>query len=173
MDVDYLEELIAELGLDNRDDDDSVVESETEGSSSGEESDNEDENCDELGFKTKPIRSGSNRFTANDTLQHLINNVLTDEQRQALRRGECFFCQKTGHFYWTCPRRKEYLKRKGKTSMASGSSKRSSKGKQSTSKTGNKPRTKKGRKKESKDPNVMVYNIEDEEDVFGEYFESD
>ena len=85
-------------------------------------------------------------------------NYLTDEQRTALRNGECFFCHKKGHFFRTCPARKAYLNQKGKTSMAKRSKpfKSGPKGKGKG--------TRKGSKSKPVDPNAMVYNMENDSD---------
>ena len=85
-------------------------------------------------------------------------NYLTDEQRTALRNGECFFCHKKGHFFRTCPARKAYLNQKGKTSMAK---------KTKPFKSGPKGKgkgTRKGSKSKPVDPNAMVYNMENDSD---------
>ncbi len=55
------------------------------------------------------IRPPRQRQRSEQALHHLINNVLTNEQRTALRTGVCFFCHKPGHFYRTCPARKTFL----------------------------------------------------------------
>ena len=58
------------------------------------------------------------RDKENVALSHIINNVLTDEQQATLKRGECFFCHKQGHFYRDCAARKIYINNRGKKPMA-------------------------------------------------------
>jgi hypothetical protein len=67
-----------------------------------------------------------------------------------------FLLQKEGHFYRTCPSRKVYLNTNQRKGMAPTQTKRPN----TTSKGPKKTNFRKPRK----DPNAMVYNLEDEED---------
>ncbi|KAF5347627.1 hypothetical protein D9756_010658 [Leucocoprinus leucothites] len=108
--------------------------------------------------------SNTDRDVYGSLYSHIINNVLTDKQRIALKRGECFFCHKKGHFTKSCPARKVWFKSRGKTNMGLKQMQKS----QSKPKQGNcrpfKPK--------KKDPDAMVYKIDqasDEDDPFQEY----
>ena len=97
------------------------------------------------------------RDKENVALSHIINNVLTDEQRATLKRGECFFCHKQGHFYRDCAARKIYINNRGKKPVAPKQSKQS-KPRPSNTKRKSNPR------KKPVDPNAMVYNFEEDEE---------
>jgi len=93
MDVDNIYQMINELSLDNKNRDNDFFEEEEEEDYYREEEDDEEE------INNISPRQNSSARRVSETLNHLINNVLTDEQRAALRNGECFFCKKKGHFY--------------------------------------------------------------------------
>ncbi|EKM77024.1 hypothetical protein AGABI1DRAFT_93686 [Agaricus bisporus var. burnettii JB137-S8] len=153
MDVDQIYFQLNQLGLDNESED-----SESE----SEESESEDSDDEEVNF----IRQRRTQTqTPKQAVQGFINAILTDEQRAALKRGECFFCHKKGHWYRDCRARKLYIKQGGRTSMDRNP------GTDRKKKQGNgKPKKQKTwKKKEPIDPNAMVYNIEEEEDNFEEF----
>lgn len=143
MDIDYVNQSINELIQDD-DDYDNEEFNEAE-----EEETDEEDNINAI--------QGKDRYM--ETLRHIVNNVLTDEQCTALRNGECFFCHKKGHFYCDCPARKVYLNSRRKKPMEKK----------------HKPKFNGGGKrknfKEKKvDPNTMVYNFEEDNNgVFNEY----
>ena len=121
------------------------------------EAEEEDESDDEISY-TQPRRELNK---GSEALHHLINNVLTDEQRAALKRGECFFCHKQGHFYRDCQARKTYIKSKGTKNMGSKPNR------QSKPRSSN-PKKKPFTKKKPVDPNAMVYNFEEDEEEFSD-----
>ncbi|KAF5345110.1 hypothetical protein D9756_011474 [Leucocoprinus leucothites] len=63
--------------------------------------------------------SNTDRGVYSSLYSHIINNILTNEQRIALKRGECFFCHRKGHFAKSCLARKGWFKSRGKTNMGS------------------------------------------------------
>ena len=147
MDVDYLRQSINEIDLDDIEEDEEIDKID-------ESEEDDDEEIDVISSRT-PSKA----------VQEFIRNVLTDEQRAALRNGECFFCHKQGHFYRDCKARKTYVNSKGKSNMAGKYKPKPSGNKSTPRKKGNyKPKARKV------DPNAMVYNIEDDdEDPFEEY----
>jgi len=149
--------------LDDRIDEENIYESDRE-SSDYREDEEEDEEVNNLYSQ----KSRNTDRDATDVLDHLINNVLSDEQRIALRNGECFFCKKKGHFYCTCPARKIYFGQGRKTGMAT---RKNFKSKPTTSSKTRKPFQS---KKKKRDPNAMVYQIEDDEaDNLDEFSEAE
>ncbi|KAF5360850.1 hypothetical protein D9756_004557 [Leucocoprinus leucothites] len=147
MDIDRISRSIYKLGTE---DDDNPEEEESEG-----------EDINQM-YNEGP--SNTDRDVYGSLYSHIINNVLTDEQRITLKRGECFFCHKKGHFAKSCLARKVWFKSTRKTNMGSKQTQKS----QSKPKQGNcrpfKPKR--------KDPNTMVYEIDqasDEDDLFQEY----
>ena len=101
MDVDYLSRTINEID---------IMDSEEEEEFQQEESEDEEDEIDN-------IRTSTRQDTGKEALKFLINNILTDEQRVALKQGLCFFCKQKGHFYRDCEKRKVFLKARGKGSM--------------------------------------------------------
>ena len=79
---------------------------ESKRSSESEESESEDSDDEEVNF----IRQRRTQTqTPKQAVQGFINAILTDEQRAALKRGECFFCHKKGHWYRDCRARKLHI----------------------------------------------------------------
>ena len=105
-----------------------------------------------------------------EALNHIINNILTNDQRKALRNNECFFCKKVGHFYKDCPARKT----SSNGTRTKGMDRKQSYSKGNTKKMG----TKYGPKSRTKRPNphkTVVYQIneesedEDSDNAFDEF----
>ena len=148
MDIDRLMESIDEIDLDYSEEEIDGYESE----------DSEDlEEIEEEDIFNIINSSGKRKSKEHNALSHVVYNVLTDEQRNALRNGECFFCHKKGHFFRDCKDRKVYLNSRGKKPMGNG------KGPRRNSKTFQK-KSKPMKKFKSKrtDPNAMVYELEDD-----------
>jgi len=105
MEIDYVQHMLNELQVDDEEEDEDLHEvyDSEEDLNNHEGSDSEDDTINYTG------QGSANRGTAKSTLEHILNNVLTDEQRAALKKGECFFCKKKGHFYRDCEARKVYL----------------------------------------------------------------
>ena len=162
MDVDYIYQAINELAMDDRDRE--LVSSESEREDSDYRDD--DDSDEEVNNIFIPRQRNTNR-SSNDKLNYVINYILTDEQRVALRNGECFFCKQKGHVYRSCPARKTYLASGRKRSMGNKSSSNSK------SKPKGKQQQKRNYQKKKVDPNAMVYNIEDDEDEQFEEFSND
>ena len=160
MDVDLLTHVINELTIDDRERGYDSHESEGEDSDYREDEEDDEENNN---IYTNSRRQSNSDRNAHEALSYLVNSILTDEQRVALRNGECFFCHKKGHWFNTCPARKAYLKQKRKGSMGPKQPKR-----QDQRKGTRKPFP---NQKKRQDPNTMVYQIEelDEEEPFEEY----
>jgi hypothetical protein len=140
MDIDFYREQCNEV-----DGDDS---SEEEPSSQEEESSDEE-------ISLAQTRKSDRSINA---LSHLINNILTDDQRASLRNGECFFCHKQGHFYRDCKAWRNYIN----------SSRKKPVDRKQSKKPNNRPQKSKGKftpkKKKPVDPNAMVYNFEEDEE---------
>jgi len=170
MEVDYLNEIINQLDMDEEQDDEDLNElydSDEEDLNNHEEYDSDEE---EVNYTSQRRQSNSNGRSkgAKGALDHLINNVLTDEQRQALRRGECFFCKKKGHFYRDCEARKVYLNSARKKSMANRPAPRATRQTNNNQKQKGK-RPFRNNQKRKTDPNAMVYNVEDDDDDYDEF----
>jgi hypothetical protein len=149
MDVDHILQSINEIELDDSEEDEEYNEVE-------EEEDSEEEIDNINSSRRTPGKANA--------LHHLINNVLTEEQRAALRKGECFFCHKQGHFYRDCAARKTYVRSHGKKPMASKPTPRKTSGRNGGTGSGGKKKNNfKGRSKPV-DPYAMVYNFEEDID---------
>jgi G3E family GTPase len=147
MDVDNILQSINQIELDDSEEEDEEY-------NEVEEEDSEDEEIDNISSSRQ--RSAK----AERALQHFINNVLTDEQRTALRNKECFFCHKPGHFFRDCQARKVYLNSRGKKPVVNKSTKRNTR-----PTTGNgKKRNNFKKKSKPVDPYAMVYNFEEDID---------
>ncbi|KAF5345475.1 hypothetical protein D9756_011377 [Leucocoprinus leucothites] len=126
-----------------------------------EEEESEGEDINQM-YNEEP--SNTDRDVYSSLYSHIINNILTNKQRIALKREECFFCHKKGHFAKSCPARKVWFKSTEKTNMGSKQMQKF----QSKLKQGNHRPFKPKRK----DPNAMVYEIDqasDEDDPFQQY----
>ncbi|KAF5354229.1 hypothetical protein D9756_007003 [Leucocoprinus leucothites] len=163
MDIDRISRGIYRLSIedDREADDGGIYELGAEDDDNPEEEESEGEDINQT-YNEGP--SNTDRDVYGSLYSHIINNVLTDEQRIALKRGECFFCHKKGHFAKSCPARKVWFKSRGKTNM----------GLKQTQKSQSKPKQGNRRpfKPKRKDPDAMVYEIEqasDEDDPFQEY----
>jgi hypothetical protein len=162
MDVDTITESINNLGVDNDDDESS----EFDGTySDGEEEDNEDEEINNIRERNSNRRA----------VDRFINIIFTPDQKQALRRGECFFCHEKGHWVANCPKRKSYLKLPNSGKMDR-PDKQGSRSRQKPQRNNFKSRRSSGNFKKRQqppvvDPNAMVYNMEDEDmdDILEEY----
>jgi hypothetical protein len=155
MDIDQIYQQLNRLAVDENGDDD---ESEEEESNNEPEEDDDNDEVNKL-YTQGQRNSNQSPNKHKDALNHLINSVLTDKQRVALKQGVCFFCKKKGHFYRDCQARKIFVHKRGTGNM----------GQQQTNYS-NKPRPSnkgKGRKtfqNKRKDPNALVYNLEDDND---------
>ncbi|KAF5357160.1 hypothetical protein D9756_006436 [Leucocoprinus leucothites] len=104
MDIDRISRGIYRLSVEDdwETDDGGIYELGAEDDDNPEEEESEGEGINET-YNEGP--SNSDRDVYGSLYSHIINNVLTDEQRVALKRGECFFCHKKGHFAKSCPAR--------------------------------------------------------------------
>jgi len=155
MDVDNIQSMLNELIMDEGHDDEDLNEiyDDEEDLNNLEGSDDEEE----INYAGQ---SSSNR-TAQQVLDHVINNVLTDEQHIALKKGECFFCRKKEHFFRNCPSRTVYLKSNRKRRILSRQANHSRPVQQNK---GKQPQRKPFQQnKKRRDPNAMVYGIEDDD----------
>jgi hypothetical protein len=160
MDVDALYYSLNELDLDR---DDNEAEEFEGANSNSKEEDYKDNQLNEI-RQANPDRR---------MLQNFINHVLNQDQRSALRRGDCFWCKKSGHWWIDCKARKLYNQQ---AALGNFSKINKYKSKPKFSKGPKKPKPfKKAKqpfvKKQPVDPNAMVYNLEEEDDELEEFTE--
>ncbi|KAF5354287.1 hypothetical protein D9756_006940 [Leucocoprinus leucothites] len=163
MDIDRISRGIYRLSVkdDQEADNGGIYKLGTEDDDNPEEEESEGEDINQI-YNEGP--SNTDRDVYGSLYSHIINNVLTDKQRIALKRGECFFCNKKGHFAKSCLARKVWFKLRGKTNM----------GLKQTQKSQSKPKQGNHRpfKPKRKDPDAMVYEIEqasNKDNPFQEY----
>lgn len=110
MDIDNLEYTINNLTLDDQENNNDFGEPSIEDNyPEDQESDNEELNyINQKGRKSHTGYSNSSRSSNTNIadLNEFINNILTDDQKKALKNKECFYCRKTGHWARNCPAKK-------------------------------------------------------------------
>ena len=123
--------------------------------------DQSDTDEDEVNFVSRRLSTSTSKHSptsnASDKALHFLVQSLTDEQRSILKKGDCFWCKKPGHFFRDCTTRKAYLANTPSTSSKRDYSR--SKGKSSKGKKPQRPIKGKGKFRPRRDINAIINNI--------------